>query len=134
MHTLFQPSVVSNLRMNSIEFPKTSCQYLAVKEESRTGKAWGKPMYQTLEGPFSAVSRPMFAEYLILQSQKIKLYDLLCRSRDISKQQTENIPSTSSSELDLPGSFGDLSRPISLSLSKHTRKEMKMNTQEKRSK
>ena len=55
-------------------------------------------------------------------------------ARDISKQQTENIPSTSSSELDLPGSFGDLSRPISLSLSKHTRKEMKMNTQEKRSK
>ena len=36
-------------------------------------------------------------------------------SRDISKQQTENIHLTSSSKLDLPGSFGDLSRPVSLS-------------------
>ena len=36
-------------------------------------------------------------------------------SRDISKKQIENIRLASSSKHDLPGSFGDLSRPVPLS-------------------
>ena len=36
------------------------------------------------------------------------------KSRDLWKQQIENIHLTSSRKHDLPGSFGDLSRPVSL--------------------
>ena len=52
-------------------------------------------------------------------------------SRDLWKQQIENIHLISSSKHDLPGSFGDLSRPVSLSLSKHARKFKKRKKRKK---
>ena len=50
---------------------------------------------------------------------------------DLWKQQIENIHLISSSKHDLPGSFGDLSRPVSLSLSKHARKFKKRKKRKK---
>ena len=57
---------------------------------------------------------------------------LLLESGDIWKQQTENIHSTSSSKLDLPGSFGDLSRPISLSFETHKKRQEKKEAKSER--